>query len=134
MKIFIPVCALVAAIAAPQPAAHQLEIPRQSDLTREQALQRADERFDQFDLNHDGVVTREEAQRLGPKLLLRRAMTGRDVAAGIGGHTLRFLKRRFAGVEAVTKEQFEAAFLAHFDEMDVNHDGVLSPEEREEGH
>jgi hypothetical protein len=64
-------------------------------------------------------------------LLLLRASTGRDVAPGIGGHTLRFLKHRFAGLQAVTKQQFEDAFLAHFDEMDTNHDGILTVAERE---
>ncbi|MFL6764719.1 MAG: hypothetical protein ACJ8FO_05930 [Sphingomicrobium sp.] len=134
MKILIGVSALSAALLAAEPAAHPVGLPQQAYLTREQALQRADERFEQFDLNRDGVVTRQEAQRLGPKLLLQRAMTGRDVAPGIGGHTLRFLKRRFAGVEAVTRQQFEAAFLAHFDLMDINRDGVLTAEEREEAH
>ena len=134
MKILIVVSTLSAALLAAEPAAHPVGLPQQADLTREQALQRADERFEQFDLNRDGVVTRQEAQRLGPKLLVQRAMTGRDVAPGIGGHTLRFLNRRFAGVEAVTRQQFEAAFLAHFDQMDINHDGVLTAEEREEAH
>ncbi|MFL6725557.1 MAG: hypothetical protein ACJ8FS_03455 [Sphingomicrobium sp.] len=64
-------------------------------------------------------------------MLLLRASTGRDVAPGIGGHTLRFLERRFAGLQAVTRQQFEDAFLAHFDQMDVDHDGILTAAERE---
>jgi hypothetical protein len=132
MKILIAVAALGAAVAATQPAAQPLEPLQQPDLTREQALDRADQLFDRFDLNHDGTVTREEAQSLGRKLLLLRASTGRDVAPGIGGHTLRFLKHRFAGMHVVTKPQFEDAFLAHFDQMDTNHDGILTAAEREE--
>jgi hypothetical protein len=31
----------------------------------------------------------------------------------------------------VTKEQFEGAMLAHFDQMDANHDGILTAAERE---
>lgn len=129
MKIFIAVAALT---AATQPAAEPLEPLQQPDLAREQARDRADQLFDRFDLNHDGYATREEALSLGRKLLLLRASTGRDVAPGIGGHTLRFLKHRFAGMQAVTKQQFEDAFLAHFDEMDTNRDGVLTAAEREE--
>ena len=100
------------------------------DLPRAQALERADTLFERFDLNHDGIVTRAEAELVGSKLLLLRAATGRDEAPGIGGHTLRFLRQRFTGLEAVTKLQFEAAFLAHFDQMDVNHDGILTAAER----
>jgi len=132
MKTVIAVTALGAAIAAAQPPAQSFApTEQQPDLTREQALQRADARFDQFDVNRDGLVTREEASRVGRKLLLLRASTGRDVAPGIGGHTLRFLERRFAGLQAVTRQQFEDAFLAHFDQMDVDHDGILTAAERE---
>jgi hypothetical protein len=125
------IAAALGAVIAAQPGAQAVVPLQQPDLTRDQAGDRADQLFDRFDLNQDGFVTREEAQTLGSKLLLLRAATGRDVAPGIGGHTLRFLERRFAGVEAVTKPQFEAAFLAHFDEMDINHDGVLTAGERE---
>jgi len=127
MKMLIAFGALAAAVASPL-AAH-LPIPKQS-LTRAQVRDRADQLFERFDLNHDGYVTRDEAQLEGGKLLLLRASTGRDEAPGIGGHTLRFLRHRFAGLQAVTKPEFEAALLAHFDEMDTNHDGILTAEER----
>jgi len=113
-----------ASAPANAPALTELEI------TREQARERADELFDRFDLNHNGVVTRAEAQRVGVRLMLVRAKTGVDQTPGLGGHTLRFLKHRFAGAEAVAKLEFEAAFLAHFDEMDANHDGILTAAER----
>jgi hypothetical protein len=105
---------------------------QQPDLTREQARERADQLFDGFDLNHDGIVTRAEAERVGRKLMMHRAATGRDSAPGLGGHTLRFLKRRFADADQVTKADFEAAMLAHFDAMDSDHDGVLTAAEREQ--
>ncbi|HET8749403.1 MAG TPA: hypothetical protein VFM42_01540 [Sphingomicrobium sp.] len=104
--------------------------PRPPDLTRQQARERADQRFDQFDLNHDGVVTRGEAVRLGGRLMLLRATTGIDAAPGIGGHTLRFIERRFARLDAVNKRQAEQALLAHFDDMDTNRDRVLTAAER----
>jgi len=131
MKMLIIASALGATVAATQPVAQPLQPLQQRDLSRAQARDRADQLFERFDLNHDGYVTRGEAQLLGGKLLLLRASTGRDVAPGIGGHTLRFLKHRFAGVEAATRQQFEAAFLAHFDQMDVNRDGILTAAERE---
>ena len=133
MKTLIIASALGATVAATQPpVGHPLQRLQQRGLSRGQARDRADQLFERFDLNHDGYVTRGEAQLLGSKLLLLRASTGRDFAPGIGGHTLRFLERRFAGVDAATRQQFEAAFLAHFDEMDVNHDGILTAAEREQ--
>jgi hypothetical protein len=131
MKMSFAVAAFSAAISATGVTAQP---PPPSDLTRQQVRDRADELFDRFDLNHDGHVTRSEARVLGRRLLLLRAATGRDVAPGIGGHTLRFLEHRFAGRQEVTKPQFEAAFLAHFDDMDVNHDGILTAAERQEAH
>lgn len=135
MKKIIGAIALGAVIVT-MPASAQAPdaLSQQLDLTRQQALERADRLFARFDLNRDGFVTRLEAQQVGTKLLLQRAATGRDVAPGIGGHTLHFLERRFAGVNAVNREEFEGAILAHFDQMDRNHDGVLTPSEREEAH
>jgi Ca2+-binding EF-hand superfamily protein len=134
MKKLICAIAVIAAAAAAPALAQPAQTPsEQPDLTRNQALERADQLFDRFDLNHDGIVTRKEAQSLGRRLLMQRAATGRDVAPGIGGHTLRFLEHTFAGMQSVTKRQFEEAMLAHFDQMDVNRDGVLTAAEREAG-
>jgi Ca2+-binding EF-hand superfamily protein len=135
MKILILGAALVAALGATQLAFQHVQLTEQQpSLSREEVRERADHLFERFDVNHDGFVTRGEAAILGRKLLLLRAATGRDVAPGIGGHTLRFLEHRFAGVQAVTKQQFEDAFLAHFDQMDVNHDGILTAGERTDAH
>ena len=123
--------ALVVAASAAQPTPPTTEPTPPADLTRAQARDRADVLFATFDRNGDGVVTREEAQRVGRKLMLQRAATGRDSAPGIGGHTLRFLEQRFATAETVTKAQFEDALLAHFDEMDTDHDGILTAAERQ---
>ena len=132
LKTTMAAAAVAATLCAAPASAQKLDTaPPQPDLTRQQAVQRADALFERFDLNHDGLVTRDEAQRVGKKLMLKRAATGRDPAPGLGGHTLRFLERRFAGVDGVTKQQFEEAMLAHFDEMDTDHDGVLTAAERQ---
>jgi Ni/Co efflux regulator RcnB len=131
MKKLLSAVALIAAVAAEPALAQSADsASQQPDLTRNQALERADQLFDRFDLNHDGVVTRDEAERLGHKLMLQRAATGRDPAQGLGGHTLRVLKQRFSAAETVDRGQFEEAMLEHFDEMDVNHDGILTAAER----
>jgi Ca2+-binding EF-hand superfamily protein len=129
--IFAIVCS--SAILSSQAGAQSSGAPPEPDLTREQARDRAEQLFATFDINHDGVVTRKEAQSVGRRLMMRRAATGRDVAPGIGGHTLRFLEHAFAGMPSVTEQQFEQAFLAHFDQMDVNHDGILTATERRGG-
>jgi hypothetical protein len=133
MKPLIFAIACSAAILSSQAGAQAPGAPPEPDLTREQARERAEQLFATFDVNHDGVVTRKEAQSVGRRLMMRRAATGRDVAPGIGGHTLRFLEHAFAGMPSVTEQQFEQAFLAHFDQMDANHDGILTAAEREEG-
>ena len=50
----------------------------QQDMTRQQAQQRADELFQRFDTNHDGTVTRQEAEQ---------------AASQLGGHGSRMLDR-----------------------------------------
>ena len=100
------------------------------DITREQARARAQQLFATFDVNGDGIVTREEAKTVGRRLLLQHAATGRDTAPGIGGRTRKYLENAFAGMQWVTEQQFDDAFLAHFDEMDTNHDEILTSTER----
>jgi len=120
---------IAAALAAATPATAN-DPAFQPDLTRAEALVRADQLFDRFDLNHDGYVTHAEAVAEGRKLVLLRMVTGRDSAPGLGGHTLEYLKARFDSAPFVTRPQFEAAWLAHFDAMDTNHDGILTAAER----
>jgi Ca2+-binding EF-hand superfamily protein len=119
--VFAGMPAIAMPVAASAPA---------TTITRRQAVERADSLFQAFDLNHDGIITRDEASLAGGKLMMQRVVTGRDVAPGIGGHTLRFLEHAFAGMETVDKHQFEQALLAHFDQMDSDHDGILSSAER----
>src|SRR4051794_24222835 len=66
------------------------------DMTRQQAQERADGLFQMLDVNHDGVLTRSEADQAGAQLQAERASSGRDVAPGLGGHTARYLEHTFA--------------------------------------
>jgi Ca2+-binding EF-hand superfamily protein len=91
------------------------------DMTRQQVTQFTDMMFQRFDLNHDGVVTRDEAQQ------------ALSQAGGDGsGHAERMLARLFGDAQSVTQAQAEAQALTRFDAQDLNHDGVVTAAEREQ--
>ena len=119
-------------VLAPPALAHLSPPVAGGNITRDEAVQRADRLFDALDANHDGFLTRREAMVTGMRLRAERASTGVDVAPGIGGHTERFFEHRFAGERTITRREFEMAMLDHLDRMDTNHDGVLTPVERAE--
>ena len=89
----------------------------QQDTTRQQAQQMADEMFQRFDTNHDGTLTRDEAQA---------------AASQFGGRAGHMIDRLFGDAQSVTLQQAEAQAMAHFDSMDLNHDGTLSAAERKQ--
>ena len=121
-------------LALSSPALAHLSPPLAGgEITRQEAVVRADRLFDALDANHDGILTRGEAMREGKLLRAERASTGVDVAPGIGGHTERFFERRFVGERTITRRAFYQAMVDHFDRMDRNHDGVLTPDEGAEG-
>ena len=123
------ILSLTLALASPA-LAHLSPPAAKAAITRQEAVERADQLFDALDANHDGLLTRREAMMAGRRLRAERESTGIDVKPGIGGHTERFFERRFAGERVVTRREFELAMLDHFDRMDTNHDGVLTPDER----
>ena len=92
----------------------------QADQTRQQAQQRADLMFQRLDANRDGSGTREEAQKAGPA-------TGRG-----GARVERLMTRLFGDAQSVTQAQFEAQALARFDRQDLNHDGTVTADERQQ--
>ena len=92
----------------------------QADQTRQQAQQRADLMFQRLDTNRDGTLTREEAQKAGPA-------TGRG-----GARVERLMARLFGDAQSVTQAQFEAQALARFDRQDLNHDGTVTADERQQ--
>ena len=92
----------------------------QEDMTRAQAQQMADTMFQRFDLNHDGVVTRQEAEQARAQM-------------GFGGDRVeKMIDRAFGTAQSLTLQQFEAQSLARFDRDDLNHDGVVTAAERQQ--
>jgi hypothetical protein len=89
------------------------------DQTRAQAQQRADLMFQRFDLNHDGTVTRQEAEQAASQF-------------GAGGRGQKMIDRVFGDAQSLSLQQFEAQSLARFDRDDLNHDGVVSVAERQQ--
>jgi hypothetical protein len=89
----------------------------QQDMTRAQAQQMADSMFQRLDANHDGTVTRDEAQQM---------------AAQSGGRGGRMLDRVFGNAQSLTLQQFETQSLARFDAEDLNHDGTVTAAERQQ--
>jgi Ca2+-binding EF-hand superfamily protein len=92
------------------------------EISRQQAQQFADSMFQRFDLNHDGTITRDEAEQ------------ARSQIAGASGHgggrAERMIDKLFGTAQAVDKSQFEAIALARFDKQDADHNGVVTPSER----
>ena len=87
------------------------------DMTRAQAQQRADMIFQRFDTNHDGTITRQEAEQ---------------AAAQFGERGQRMVNRIFRDTQSITLQQFEAQQLAQFDRDDLNHDGIVTVAERQQ--
>jgi len=94
----------------------------QADQTRQQAQQRADLMFQRLDANHDGVITRQEADQAAAKLSGTRAIE----------RTARLIERLFSSGPTVTQAQFQAQALARFDRQDLNHDGTVTADERQQ--
>jgi len=117
MKTLLVSIALGATIVSTQAIAQERGGFMQQDMTRAQAQQMADAMFQRFDTNHDGVVTRDEAQQ---------------AAAQFGGRGQRMIDRVFGTAQSLTLQQFEAQSLARFDRDDLNHDGIVTAVERQQ--
>jgi hypothetical protein len=89
------------------------------DMTRAQAQQMADAMFQRFDRNHDGVVTRQEAEEAAAKF-------------GAGDRAERMIARLFGDAQSLTLQQAETQALARFDRDDANHDGIVTAAERQQ--
>jgi hypothetical protein len=136
-SLFIPAAAVLAlATQAPaqttppvaaQPQANLRGNWLQADMTRQKAQQMADGLFQQLDLNHDGTLTRTEAEQA------RSAIGGGGGGGGGGGdRATRMIARVFGDAQAMTLAQFDAQALARFDRQDLNHDGTVTADERQQ--
>ena len=127
-KIAVIAAAAVAAVSTQVRAQDQAPPQRggwmQADMTRQQAQQMADRLFQQLDLNHDGTLTREEANQA------RSAVSG---GGGAGGdRATRMIARVFGDAPSIAQAQFQAQALARFDRQDLNHDGTVTVAERQQ--
>jgi len=117
MKTLLVAIALGATAVATQALAQNGGGVMQGDMTRAEAQQRADSMFQRIDLNHDGIVTRQEAEQ---------------VAAQFGGRGEKMVNRMFGDAQSITLQQAETQALARFDRDDLNHDGVVTAAERQQ--
>ena len=110
-------------------------------VTREEALARADQRFDRMDANKDGKL---DATELAPRR--RPAMTTGEMAPpppppqadnaapsppspAPGSRMMARLDTNGDGV--VDREEYRAQAMRRFDRMDANKDGKIDPAERQ---
>ena len=119
MKRLLVTIALGAAAVSTQAIAQERGGWAMQDQTRAQAQQRADGMFQRFDVNHDGVVTRQEAEQAAAQY-------------GAGDRAQKMIDRTFGTAQSLTLPQFEAQALARFDRDDLNHDGVVTVAERQQ--
>ena len=119
MKTLFVTVALGAAIASTAAFAQNGGGRMMQDMTRAQAQQMADGMFQRFDSNHDGVVTRQEAEQVAAQY-------------GAGDKAQKLIDRTFGAEQSLTLQQFEAQALAKFDRDDANHDGIVTVAERQQ--
>jgi hypothetical protein len=123
MKELLAAVALGATIISTQAVAQDEHGGRggwaQKDMTRQEAQQMADSMFQRFDTNHDGTVTRDEAQQALSQF-------------GGGNRAQHILDRMFGDAQSLTLQQAEAQALTRFDRDDLNHDGVVTAAERQQ--
>ena len=92
--------------------------------------------FDRLDLNHDGVITRDEFVNAHAQFERREIVIRKRAMPVTGGFEHgQMLQHMFAMADAnhdgrLSIDEATAAALHHFDMADSNHDGRLTPDER----
>ncbi|KQM66555.1 MULTISPECIES: EF-hand domain-containing protein [unclassified Sphingomonas] len=101
-------------------------------LTREEAVTRADRRFDALDTDRDGKISAAERAALPERP--RGTVDGQTPMPGRSRHMGdRMLERADANKDGVvTREEFRAVATRMFDRQDVNHDGRIDAAERKQ--
>jgi Ca2+-binding EF-hand superfamily protein len=125
---------------------HRMGAPSAMAAGRASAAGRA-AAFDRLDLNHDGVITRDEFANARPRVMERQIRIVRGGQPGDHGAMSEMghmghggmLKHMFAMADGnhdgrLSIDEATAAALHHFDMADTNHDGRLEPGERMQMH
>ena len=116
------------------------EMQQHAGEMREHAGDMRQHMFDRLDTNHDGSISREEFaaahQAGGPHPGMMPPPPGGPEGAeshrGMGGGGRGGMGMRMFGDQGfITLEQMRARALERFDRADANHDGVLTPAERQ---
>jgi hypothetical protein len=88
---------------------------------------RAEAMFARADANHDGILTREEYHATLARIVAAKG--GTPTAEGWRQVDAQFDSVDQAHTGRIPRGNFIAAALAHFDGADLNHDGVVTPNE-----
>jgi hypothetical protein len=94
---------------------------------RTEVQARAEAMFDKADANHDGILTRDEYHAALAAIV--KAKGGTPTAKGWGIVDAQFDAVDQAHTGRIPRGNFVAAALAHFDGADLNHDGIVTPDE-----
>ncbi|MEH3039849.1 MAG: EF-hand domain-containing protein [Sphingomonas paucimobilis] len=119
--------AIVTAQTPPPPAPRPMA---DGVLTREEALARADRRFDALDTDRDGTISAAERAAMP-----QRPRGTADGATPMPGRHMgdRMLERADADRNGViTREEFRAVAARAFDRQDANYDGRVDAAERKQ--
>jgi Ca2+-binding EF-hand superfamily protein len=127
MKTLLATIALGATVIA-MPAMAQEQAEPRHDMTRTEAQQRAVRMFQLLDVNHDGNVTKTEADQAFAQF---QASRGGERSRG-GARTKQMIDQAFAATQSLTQAQFEAQAIARFEAQDTNKDGFVSAAERQQ--
>jgi len=97
----------------------RVDVNHDGVITREEFNRAQQSLFDRMDVNHDGVISRAEFNRAH--------QAGPNVQAGLSQSLFERVDVNHDGV--ITREEFNRAQQSLFDKLDVNHNGVISREE-----
>ncbi|HEY6049574.1 MAG TPA: EF-hand domain-containing protein [Sphingomicrobium sp.] len=86
--------------------------------------------FAKADANHDGVITRAEFDTMGQQIKARMEQAGLHHGGGMASSMLGSADANKDGRVSLAEAQQVA--LQHFDRLDLNHDGQLTPQERQQ--
>lgn len=85
--------------------------------------------FARADTNKDGVITKAEFDAMGQQMKAR--VERADMKRGhLGGRMFETADTNKDG--KISLAEMQAVALSHFDQMDLNHDGTITPDERQQ--